>query len=87
MEIELKVNNNMGIHARVAARIAEVVREYGCEVTLSKDEINAAGDSILEILTLGAPQGTMIKACAAGPREQEVLAALQKLFAADFGGF
>jgi phosphocarrier protein len=85
MEIELKVNNTMGIHARVAARIADTVRRHDCEVTLSKDQINASGDSILEILTLGASQGSSIRACASGPHGRDALEALQRLFAADFG--
>jgi phosphocarrier protein len=85
MEIELTVNNAKGIHARVAARIAETVKQYSCEVILSKDQAVASGDSILEILTLGASQGSLIKACASGPRGAAALEALRRLFAADFG--
>ena len=85
MEIELKVNNDLGLHARVAARIVETLMGYDSEVLLVRDQVEAAADSVLEILTLGAAKGSVVVARAEGLQAKEALVALQNLFAANFG--
>jgi phosphocarrier protein len=81
----LDVGNELGLHARVAARIAETVQRYDCQVTLIKDGIEADGASILSILTLDAPRGSRLTAQASGDQAGEVLEALLGLFASGFG--
>lgn len=83
--LELKVINDLGVHARVAAKIAALVQDFDSEVMLGKDDLQVEGDSILSILTLDAPKGTTLRASAQGPQAGEVLLALKKLFAAGFG--
>ncbi len=85
IEKELAVKNGLGLHARVAARIAETLKQYDCEVTLSKDGLEADGDSVLSILTLDAPAGSRLVARARGAQAEEALAALEGLFAEGFG--
>ena len=83
--VELDVLNDLGIHARVAARIAATLQQFDCEVILMKDQVEAEGDSILSILTLDAPKGSTIIATACGSQAEEALQALQSLFASRFG--
>jgi phosphotransferase system HPr (HPr) family protein len=85
IEKELSVNNGLGLHARVAARIAETIKQYDCTVILSKDGLEAEGDSVLSILTLDAPVGSILLAKAQGDQAEEALSALENLFAERFG--
>ncbi len=85
IEMELVVRNCLGLHARVAARIAETVRAHQCRVVLKKDGIEADGDSVLSILTLDAPVGTTLQVSASGAGAEAALAALAKLFDDGFG--
>lgn len=81
----LNVGNELGLHARVAARIAETVQRYDCQVMLVKDGVEADGASILSILTLDAPQGSRLTAEACGEQADQVLKALEELFNNGFG--
>ena len=83
--VELKVLNNLGLHARVAARIAATVQQFDSQVVFSKGQVEAEGDSVLSILTLDAPMGSTLQVSARGPQAQEVLSVLEKLFASRFG--
>ncbi len=85
IERELAVINGLGLHARVAARIAETIKQYECTVILSKDGLEAEGDSVLSILTLDAPAGSRLLARAQGEQAEAVLGALEELFAKRFG--
>ena len=85
IERELAVINGLGLHARVAARIAETIKQFDCTVTLSKGNVEAEGDSVLSILTLDAPAGSHLLARAQGEQAEEVLSALEALFSERFG--
>ncbi|MFH1058587.1 MAG: 16S rRNA (cytidine(1402)-2'-O)-methyltransferase [Pseudomonadota bacterium] len=85
LRCELTVGNSLGLHARVAARIAETVQRFNSQVVLGKDGLEADGGSVLSILALDAPQGSRLIVLAKGEQAQEALDALQDLFASGFG--
>lgn len=85
LQRNLKVNNSLGLHARVAARIAQTVQNYQCAITIAKDGLEADGSSVLSILTLDAPQGSELVVAAQGDQACEALDALEALFTASFG--
>ncbi len=85
LERRLSVINGLGLHARAAARIAETVQAFDCQVMLSKDGNQADGSSVLSLLTLDAPQGCQLLAQASGPQALEALDALEALFGQRFG--
>lgn len=85
LQCQLEVNNSLGLHARVAARIAETVQRYDCQVVLCKDGLEADGASVLSILALDAPLGSQITVQARGKAAREALQALEGLFAGAFG--
>lgn len=85
LERELEVVNALGLHARAAARIAALVRAYRCRVWLAKDGQEADGASVLSILTLDAPKGSILTARVEGPQADQVLVALKDLFDQRFG--
>ena len=77
--------NSLGLHARAAAKITEAVGRFDCEVTLSKGGEEADASSVLSILGLDAPKGSLVTARAEGPQAMDALNALDKLFAGLFG--
>jgi phosphocarrier protein len=62
IEAEFTVRSSYGLHARPAARFAQLAAELGCEIELGRaggdDWVN--GSSVLSILSLAAGQGTTL---------------------------
>jgi 16S rRNA (cytidine1402-2'-O)-methyltransferase len=85
LQRELPVRNGLGIHARAAARIAETLRGYQCQVLLVKGDHEADATSVLSILTLDAPRGSKLLVKAWGPQAAEAVEALERLFDHRFG--
>jgi len=87
--MELKKNliivNNLGLHARAAAKIVALSREYESELFLSKDGHEVDGGSILSILTLACPKGTEIGVRVVGEDREELMTKLTALFEQKFG--
>lgn len=79
------VVNSQGLHARPAALIVKLTSQYQSKIEIIKDSLRIDGKSILDILTLGAPQGTTLLIEADGPDADAALEALSALFASKFG--
>ncbi len=70
-----------GLHARVAAQVVNVVRDHQSEVHIRCGQCpKARACSILELIMLGAGEGSGIEIIAEGPDEHAVLAALEGIF-------
>ena len=80
----VRVLNPQGIHARPSLAIMNTVRKYQATVTLQKGNQVVNAGNILDLLTLGAAQGTELIVAAKGAQAQEAAEALAKLFAAEF---
>ena len=78
------VTNREGIHARAAALIAELARRFDSEMLIIKDCERVKATDVLQILSLGAVQGTQLSLEAIGHDAEEALDALVQLFAGDF---
>ncbi len=85
MAINLWVRNRLGLHARAAAKIAELAGRFQADITLEKAGTRVDAKSILDMLTLDCPSGTVLVARAGGPEADKALEALQALFAERFG--
>jgi phosphotransferase system HPr (HPr) family protein len=87
MKIEnVTIRCRNGLHARVAAQIVEVAQEHKSNVQIRCEGCPRANAcSILELLMLGAGQGTQIELVADGVDEKEVLEKLTEVFE-DGGG-
>jgi phosphocarrier protein len=81
----LTINNELGLHARAAAKIVELVGRYDARLFLKKDDQEVDGSSILAILTLACPKGTDIQARAIGEDSQDLIEAVGLLFERRFG--
>lgn len=84
-ETKLPVLNRLGLHARAAAKIAALAGTFQAEIFLENNGAKADARSILDILTLGCPQGSEIIVRAAGPDAVQAMAAISDLFYHRFG--
>lgn len=87
MEIEVKILNRLGLHARPAALIAQCAGRFKSAVRLIPSGSSSDGadaKSILSLLMLGAPCGTVLTLDAVGSDEAEAAAAIASLFADKF---
>lgn len=81
----LRIDNELGLHARSAAKIVALAANYRADLFLSKNDQEVEGSSILSILSLACPKGTEIMARAVGEDSAELIAALGDLFDRKFG--
>ncbi len=79
------IQNNLGLHARAAARFVQTASCFKCEVWLSKNGVDVDGKSILDILTLACVKGAEVEIKAAGEDAPEALRALENLINNKFG--
>ncbi|NJB68608.1 phosphocarrier protein [Desulfobaculum xiamenense] len=82
---EVCVRNELGLHARPAARLAQEAQRFDAEIRLATQDQEVDAKSILDILTLAAPQGCGLTLRANGHDATEALAALIELFRTRFG--
>lgn len=77
--------NPAGLHARPSLAVVQAVRgsKSKVEVRTAKQTVDAS--DILQLLGLGAVQGTELALSASGPDAEEVLDKLVDLFADRFG--
>jgi phosphocarrier protein HPr len=62
-----------------------VVEGFDARATVSKDGLDASGDSIMGLLMLAASQGTTITVETEGPQADELMQAIAALVADKFG--
>jgi phosphocarrier protein len=82
---ELKLVNKKGLHARASARFVQTVQQFDAEVKVKRGDETAGGDSIMSLLMLAAPFGSIITVTATGKEAEPALDALEKLLAERFG--
>ncbi|WP_027720431.1 HPr family phosphocarrier protein [Maridesulfovibrio zosterae] len=79
------VANQLGLHARPAARLAQEAQSFEAEITVVCDEQEVDAKSILDILTLAAAQGSTLELRADGSDAVAALDCLEELFKTRFG--
>jgi phosphocarrier protein len=81
----LDIINEKGLHARASAKLVEVVEAHDARADVSKDGMNASGDSIMGLLMLAASKGTQIKVETSGTEAAPLADAVQALVENKFG--
>jgi phosphocarrier protein len=79
------VVNQLGLHARAAARFVHLATRFDSQVRVGRDSKVMDGKSIMGILLLAAARGTSLTITADGPDEQAAVDALAQLVATGFG--
>jgi len=78
------VANRAGLHARAALMVLNLVRQFPAKVEIVMDRQRASAVDMLQMMALGAAQGQEVTLEATGPKAEQVLEALEALFAAKF---
>lgn len=85
VECHLKIDNRLGLHARPASLFVQTTNRFKSRIRVLKDSLEVDGKSIMGLLMLAAPMGTVLKVIAEGDDEQAALDSLKKLFESKFG--
>ena len=79
------INNELGLHARSAARIAEIARNAKGAIWVVKDDERADASSIVDILTLACEKSTKITIRIENKSDFNILEAITQLVESGFG--
>jgi phosphocarrier protein HPr len=82
---EIQVSNQLGLHARAAAKFVHMATRYESQIRVRRDSRVMDGKSIMGILLLAAARGTTLTISADGPDEAAAVDALCQLVASGFG--
>ena len=87
LEAKIKINNQLGLHARAAAQLVRLAGKFKSKIRLTRtdNEVTADAKSILSVLTLAASRGTELKLNAEGTDEQAALKAIEEIITNGFG--
>lgn len=83
-EARVLVENRLGLHARAAAKLVQLLSGFQANVTLCARDREINGKSIMGVMMLAAGQGSEVVVRADGADEDAALAAAQALFARRF---
>lgn len=84
-EMTLQIKNKVGLHARPASLFVQEARRYKSNIRVTNGDNTVNGKSILNILTLGADQGSTIVVDAEGEDADAALAGIRQLYDTNFG--
>lgn len=85
VERRVRVANKAGLHARPSSVLAEGALRFPLtRILVRKGEFEVDAKSIMELLLLEASCGTELTVVAAGPKAEEALHELEKLFEREF---
>lgn len=78
---EHTIKDPVGIHARPAGALAKLVSRLNCDVTLKNGEKTASGKSVVELMMLGASQGSRLEICVSGSGAEKAAEELKQFMA------
>lgn len=81
---ELKIVNQLGLHARPAALFVKTATRFEADITVQKNGNTVSGKSIMGLMTLEAGLGTVLRVTAEGTDAAEALDELQHLLESKF---
>jgi phosphocarrier protein HPr len=84
IEREVQIVNKLGLHARPAAEIVKTAAKFQSHITLTRDDLEVNGKSIMGVMMLAAEFGSTITLRADGPDEEQAVEALAALVASKF---
>lgn len=83
--VELRLRNDVGLHARPAALLVRSIAGLDAEVTVRLNEQEADAHSVLALMSLGARQDDRIVVRARGVQAADAIAKVKSLVEGDFG--
>jgi len=84
-QLELEIQNKLGLHARASAKLTQTASRYACDVWMSRNGRRVNAKSIMGVMMLAAGKGSRIAIEAVGADAEAALAALATLINDKFG--
>jgi phosphocarrier protein HPr len=75
----ITILNENGLHALPASRFVKLASKFKCNITVTKDDIEVNGKSIMGILTLACEKGSQVILTCKGQDEKEAMKKLRKI--------
>lgn len=85
VEKKIRLTNKAGLHARPASKIVETANNFDSEITISKEDFNVSGKSVMGVLMLAAECGVELSVKAVGSDAEEAVDAILELIRGKFG--
>lgn len=85
MDREFIIRNELGLHARAASALASLAAKFKSDVLLKKDGVEVNGKSIMGILMLAAPKGSVVVVSVSGIDAREAIDEIGALIERGFG--
>lgn len=85
IEREVKIVNELGLHARPASKIVKEASRFTADVEIVRDGMAVNGKSIMGVMMLAAEQGSSLVIRTDGSDEVAAADALAELVASGFG--
>ena len=82
---EVKIQNELGLHARPAAKFMQLANKFRCKISVKKDGESVNGKSVMGMMMLAAGKGTSIVIEANGQDALRAVKALEELVEERFG--
>ena len=78
-ETEVEIKNKDGLHMRPAMQFVDIANQFKSDITVSNNETEVDGKSIMQMSMLAATCGTKLKIKAEGSDAKKVISALREL--------
>jgi len=76
---QVVIVNDLGLHARAAAKVAKLARNARSTVWISGGDDPADASSVIDILSLACPKGSALSISVDDPADRDTLEAIVKL--------
>jgi phosphocarrier protein len=83
--LDVEIANGPGLHSRAANRFVRLASTFEAEIRVEHGGASANGKSILGLLALAAPRGSVLRLFAKGSDADPALLALEALVKSGFG--
>ncbi len=83
-EAEVKIQNQLGLHARPAAQLVRLSNRFGSDIFLSKNGVEVNGKSIMGVMMLAAERGARVQIRAVGTDARQAVRDLVALIERQF---
>jgi phosphocarrier protein HPr len=80
-----RIVNRRGLHARAAARLANLAQEFDVEITVTANGVSSSGQSIMDLMLLAAGPGDILQFEGKGNQAETAISALEFLVENGFG--
>jgi phosphocarrier protein len=84
-ERSVQIANRNGLHARPAAEIVKTAARFQSDITITRDDLEVNGKSIMGVMMLAAEFGATLVLRADGPDADEAVNSLARVISSKFG--